>query len=120
MTDDKHRADTIGRRSDLAGLISAHAASPDGKRRSDRLLAITTLIRDAETRRVESAKAFINAKAVVDAGKRAAQELDSARHRELVEALATASARSWRRDIIVAAIGAAFGAVATVAVSVLT
>jgi hypothetical protein len=56
----------------------------------------------------------VNVKAVMT---RVQDNVDAARHRELVKAV---SATSWRRDITMAAIGAGFGVVGTLIATALT
>ena len=115
------------KRAEFAAALEAYVDGPAGRRRPKRFRQLKKAIGEQEARSIEGAKAIAAAHAgmararqAVAAAERAEQLLEESRHRELVDALKEGNARSWRRDIVVAAIGAAFGAIATVIVSLLT
>ena len=120
VADDDQASTPRTRGLELAELLRAYEMSPDAKRRTARVLEIKKAIEDEEGRREERAKSFANAMEHKAAAAQAALDLEAGRHRELVDALEMANARSWRRDIAIAAISAFLGAVATVVVGLLT
>lgn len=108
------------RRAAFAETLRAYAETPEGKAKAERYRSITEAVRQQEARQAEVGRTLVNARESMIAAQRAEKDQEEARHRELVDAMQKAGEHSWRRDIAIAAIGAAFGVAGTVVVSLLT
>jgi hypothetical protein len=118
MTD--HPEHKKGSIANTAAIIAAYQASPEVKARTARAFEALRSMAGAEARQRDLQTRIVDARAAERAAALAERRAIDDRHRQLVEALERAGAHSWRRDIAIAALGAFFGAVATLLVGFLT